>query len=79
MIDVKDVSKAYAAEFYRMFYKNFVDTDIMKEMLLKIANNFEPNNYKIEQITQKQKGVILNKEIRIQNYFNNILKTVVGR
>lgn len=31
VIDVSDVSRAYAIEFYRMFNKNFIDVPLMKK------------------------------------------------
>lgn len=45
MIDVDDVSRAYAAEFYRMFNKHFLDHDLIKTLMRGIEPSFSLKDY----------------------------------
>lgn len=44
-IEVNDVSKAYAGEFYRMFSKNFIDKDTLTVEYNKINMEFDISKY----------------------------------
>lgn len=45
VIDVSDVSRAYAAEFYRMFNKNFLDRDLILNLKKGIDSKFNLKDY----------------------------------
>ena len=73
-IDVSDVTRAYAQEFYRMFNKNFLDVDLIKRFQSNIDKNLDLTNCAPQQLFKKEKGEVIRKQNKLFQQFELVMR-----
>ncbi|CAK79065.1 unnamed protein product (macronuclear) [Paramecium tetraurelia] len=70
-IDVADVSRAWAQEYYRLFEKNFIDKELVQQMVGQIQQDYK--ELKEQELFTKEEGRVFSNSDKTLKNFERIL------
>eukprot|EP00825_Cyclidium_porcatum_P042293 TRINITY_DN5762_c0_g1_i8.p1 TRINITY_DN5762_c0_g1~~TRINITY_DN5762_c0_g1_i8.p1 ORF type:complete len:311 (+),score=50.60 TRINITY_DN5762_c0_g1_i8:910-1842(+) len=74
VIDVSEVSRVYAAEFYRMFNKNFLDYSIIESQKKNINSSFNIKEYQPQILVKNKVSKIYSRQTILEERYKKILQ-----